>query len=339
MKFKGYIGTYSVRDSHGIYHFEADSKTGVLKILDAYPAVNPSYLAISNRTLFAVFECGEYHGEYGGAVASYAINPDGSLSLISVKRTLGKDPCHVCLEPCAKRLYVSNYGDGTLSVFGLERGVLSEASIIRHHGNGPDKGRQNGPHIHCAQINPKTNRLYVVDLGIDRIVIYNADDMSVFGSLEMDPGSGPRHIVFSKHRCLAWVACEMGNVVNAFDTQNGRKIGTYPTLPQGFNDPSICAAIKLSPDEERLYVSNRGHDSITCYDIDKDTGRLSRFAICPSGGQTPRDFSISPDGSYLYVANQKSDSVNVFRLEGGLPVGTGLSLSVPSPVCLVFYDG
>jgi len=336
MKYKAYIGTYSVRDSKGIYLIEADSETGALTILDSWQAENPSYLAISNGYLFATLECNELKGVYGGGVATYTIDRNGSLSLLSVRPTGGTSPCHVCPRPDGKKLYVSNYGDGTLSVFNVENGKPGEALLIKHKGNGPNETQQRGPHVHCATIEPGNERLCVVDLGIDRAVFYNIADMSMAGDFAVKGGSGPRHIVFSKNRSYAWMVCELSSEVYVFEPRSGKQIGMYSTLPVDFTGKNTCAAIKLSHNEDRLYASNRGHDSIVCYDIDPVTGKLSLLAICPSGGKAPRDFSISPNGKFLYAANQDTDNINIFAMENGVPVETGLSLDIPSPVCVLF---
>ena len=342
MKYKAYIGTYSVRNSKGIYLIEADTEAGVLKILNAWPASSPSYLDISNGILFAALECKEFEGAEGGGAASYAIGADGSLSLLSARPTKGKSPCHVCPWPEGKKLFVSNYGDGILSIFDVENGILGEASLIVHSGHGPNEARQKGPHVHSSQLEPGAKRLCVVDLGIDRAVFYNLADMNAVsginaaGSFMTEGGAGPRHMVFSRSLPFAWIVCELSSEVYAFESGSGKRIGVYSTLPGGFSGKSSCAAIKLSPDERRLYASNRGHDSIACYDIDRGTGALSLLSICPTGGRTPRDFAISPDGAYLFAANQDSDSLRVFRLEDGVPVETGLFLDIPAPVCVLF---
>jgi len=350
MIYKAYVGTYSVRGSKGIYLIEADMEMGILKILDTWPAVSPSYLAISNGILYAALECGEFEGVSGGGVASYAIGQDGSLSLLSAKPTHGRSPCHVCPAPNGKTLFVSNFGDGKLSVFDVRNGVLGYGVLIVHSGRGPNVARQKGPHVHCAQFepvipagdlqgqssHPGVGRLCVVDLGIDRAIFYKTADMSASGScFATEGGAGPRHVVFAQRKPYAWVICELSNEVYAFERVGGKRLGVYPTLPGDFTGQSSCAAIKLSPDERRLYASNRGHDSIACFDIDEKTGALTLIAIRSTGGRTPRDFAISPDGLFLFAANQDSDKIRVFRLENGAPVDTGLSLDIPSPVCVL----
>jgi len=336
MKYKAYVGTYSVRNSKGIYLIEADTDTGALTILDSWQAENPSYLAVSDGYLFAVLECNEFEGTYGGGAASYAIGKDGSLSLLSVRPTEGTSPCYVCPVPDGKKLYVTNYGDGTLSVFNVEGGKLGEASLVKYNGSGLNKAQQKGSHPHCAIMEPGGGRLCVAALGVDRVVFYNTTDMSVASEFAVKNGSGPRHIVFSEHTPYAWIVCELSSEIYAFEPNSGKQISMYSTLPGDFTGKSTCAAIKLSPDEKRLYASNRGHDSIACYDIDTETGKLTLLAIRSTGGKTPRDFAISPDGKFLYTANQDSDNINIFAIENGVPVETGLSMDIPSPVCVLF---
>jgi len=336
MKYKAYVGTYSIRNSKGIYLIEADTDTGALTILDSWQAENPSYLAVSDGFLFAALECNEFEGAYGGGAASYAIDKDGSLSLLSVRPTGGTSPCYVCPVPDGKKLYVTNYGDGTLSVFNVEGGKLSEASLVKYKGSGLNEAQQKGSHPHCAVMEPGSGRLCVAVLGVDRVFFYNTTVMSVASEFAVKNGSGPRHIVFSEHTPYAWIVCELSSEIYAFEPKSGKQIGVYSTLPGDFTGKSTCAAIKLSPDEKRLYVSNRGHDSIACYDIDTETGKLTPLAIRSAGGKTPRDFAISPDGKFLYTANQDTDNIIVFAMENGVPVETGLSLDIPSPVCFLF---
>ncbi|MCL2477853.1 MAG: lactonase family protein [Treponema sp.] len=333
MKYKAFIGTYSVRGSKGIYLIEADTLTGTLQILNSWPASSPAYLAVAENVLYTVLECDEFEG--GGGVASYMVAGD-SLSLLSLKPTGGKGPCHVCPAPEAGKLFVSNYGDGTLSVFSTEKGILGDPVLIRHEGSGPDIERQKGPHVHCSRIDPISGQLCVIDLGIDRAVFYDIKDMSEKGSFAAEAGSGPRHIVFSQKKPYAWMVCELSNEVYAFETDSKKRIGIYSALPKDYSGKSYCAAIKLSPDEKYLYVSNRGHDSIACFEINPETRALSLQTISPAGGHTPRDLAVSPDGTILLTANQDSDTICAYRLDKGLPVQTGTFLNIPSPVCVLF---
>ena len=329
MKYRGYIGTYSQRGSRGVYLVEADAQTGALTVLDAYPAENPSYLAIHGGLLFAALETAE------GGAASYRIAGDGTLTELSRRGTGGSSPCHVSVSPDGRQVFLANYADGRLSVLPCDGGALGPARVIRHAGHSVNAERQAGPHAHCVQPMPDGKRLCAVDLGLDRALFYDMATMRVVGSFAVNAGSGPRHIVFSQKSPIAWLVCELSSEVYAFDRETGARVGVYSTLPAGFSGESACAAIKLSHDEQWLYATNRGHDSIACFRI-RPGGSLTAPVIVACGGKTPRDVALSPDGRFLYAANQDSDSVACFRLEGGLPADTGELLRIPAAVCVVF---
>ncbi|MCL2092746.1 MAG: lactonase family protein [Treponema sp.] len=336
MSYSIYVGTYSVRDSQGIYLLEGDTSTGALSIRGSWAAPDPAYLTIDQGILYASLECRDFESSGGGGVMSFTMDQDGSLRPLSAKAARGKAPCHICLSADKKKLYVSNYSSGSLSIFEADRGWLSEPSLITHSGRGPNEARQKEPHVHCAKVVPGKTQIAVADLGIDKVVFYETPSMIEAGTLSFDGGAGPRHLVFDKSGSYCWVLCELSSQVYAFEVSSRRRIGIYSTLPGDFAGQSHCAAIHLSPDGRFLYASNRGHDSIACFEL-REGGELGLLGIVKTGGKTPRDFCLSPDGAFLFAANQDSDTIFTFTLEKGLMKETGLSLDIPSPVCLIVH--
>jgi 6-phosphogluconolactonase len=94
--------------------------------------------------------------------------------------------------------------------------------------------------------------------------------------------------------------------------------------------------VRVHPSGKFLYASNRGPDSIAVFAIDPATGLLSLIGHQPTGGKTPRSFSIDPTGAYLLAANQDSDTITLFRIDPqtGLLAPIGHPLAVPTPVCV-----
>ena len=83
------------------------------------------------------------------------------------------------------------------------------------------------------------------------------------------------------------------------------------------------------PNGKFVYGSNRGHDSIVRFGVNQTSGQLTLLGHTPTGGNTPRHFSISPSGRWLLVANQDSDEIVVFEIN----IATGeltLSSQVPT---------
>ena len=95
----------------------------------------------------------------------------------------------------------------------------------------------------------------------------------------------------------------------------------------------------ISPNGKFLYGSNRGHNSIVSYKIDKKTGRLE-YIEHTSTGKKPRNFAIDPSGKFMLVANQDSDSIIVFRIDeaSGKLTPTASKAEVSMPVCLKFIS-
>ena len=94
--------------------------------------------------------------------------------------------------------------------------------------------------------------------------------------------------------------------------------------------------LRVSHDEKHIYVTNRGHDSVTCFAVEED-GALRQIANSPSGGRVPRYLAVNKQESLAAVANQESDLVSIFRLEDGRLVPAG-QICTGMPSCAVFVE-
>jgi len=111
-----------------------------------------------------------------------------------------------------------------------------------------------------------------------------------------------------------------------------QSISTLPTTTTS-NTRSAVAEIRLHPSGDWLYVSNRGHNSITVYSVNKDEGTLTMVQVKDSEGLSPRHFNFDLSGKYLMVANHCSDSLVAFviKSDGKLEVVDKLN-NIPSIV-------
>jgi 6-phosphogluconolactonase len=204
--------------------------------------------------------------------------------------------------------------------------------LIQHYGSGPNSERQEGPHVHSATFSPDQRFVMVADLGIDTLVVYTFDSST--GQLREPThtstrsGAGPRFKAFHPGGQHVYVDNELDNTVAMYeyDAENGglRELQIVETLPPDAPESKI-AGIQISPAGDRLYVSNRGHDSISIFEIGVG-GLLTRLAIRPCGGRSPRHIAISPSGRFLLVANQESDEVVVLPVLDGVE-GLGAPVS------------
>ena len=126
----------------------------------------------------------------------------------------------------------------------------------------------------------------------------------------------------------------------SFDGEKGelKEVQTIPTLPGPRQPGYSTAEVAVHPSGKYLYGSNRGHDSIAAFSIDREKGTLTPVQLQQTGGKTPRSFGIDLSGAFLLAANQDSDTVTVFRIDGasGRLEAAGDAVKVPAPVCVVF---
>ena len=116
------------------------------------------------------------------------------------------------------------------------------------------------------------------------------------------------------------------------------ELQTVVTLPDGYCGTSHTADMHISPNGQFLYCSNRGHDSITIFHIDKQNGYLNKIGHVFTKGKTPRNIGIEPSGRLMYAENQDSNTVVTFGIDNasGLLTATGDFINLPMPVCVKF---
>ncbi len=338
-----YIGTYtSPNGAQGIYRAELNPATGALSApVLAAKAENPSFVARHGKFLYAVHETGT------GEASAYSVQADGSLKLLNSKTGLGAYACHLTVDPTGKNLITASYGGGTL----VNLPISADGSLGDHtfqfgnSGTGPDKSRQEGPHMHAAYVSADGKYVYACDLGTDEILRFHFQasthqlQLADPRSAKTVPGGGPRHLALSKDGKFAYLCNEMLSSVSTFKiaADGGMSlVGTLSTLPQPTPGNST-AEIFLHPNGKWLYVSNRGHNSVAVYSVDKN-GSLSLVEIADAGVKIPRGFAIDPSGHWLVIAGQDSNDITSHRIDQktGKLTPSGSHISVGKPVCVIF---
>jgi 6-phosphogluconolactonase len=325
-----YVSGYAHADQPGIHGCTFDEATGELAVRDSFAGiVNPSYVLVhpNGRWLYAVSETSQQQDGAPGAVwALRCTSEPWSMEPINHHVSGGDWPCHLEIDASGRWLLVSNYGSGTVSVLSvLPDGALGEMTdLVQHQGSGPNRERQQGPHAHSATFTPDQHFVIVADLGMDALLVYafdaSAGRLRAHTRISARSGAGPRFKIFHPGGQHIYVNHELDNtvVVYDYDTKKGtlRERQVVETLPPGAAASAI-AGIQVSPKGDRLYVSNRGHDSISVFEIEGD-GTLERLAVTSCGGRCPRNIAIAPGGRFLLVANQESDEVVVLPVLDGV---------------------
>ncbi len=274
---------------------------------------------------------------------------DNAWTKVGEVSSQGDSPCYLAIS--GNWLACANYNTGNVVFFPLDPATgLPGTPIIRQNkGKSKDPDRQAGPHAHWVQFAPGNSNIFSIDLGTDEVLNYTFDsNAGKIGqkttALRLPKGSGPRHMVFHRDGLHTYIVSELANTITVCEQTNMTTLEskqTISTLPKDFTGHSQAAEIALNNRGNRLYVSNRGHNSIAVFSVGDD-GKLTPLQTVSCGGDWPRMFVLLEDQYLaaqprLIVANQNSNNVVPFRVQpDGTLVQQGKILDVPKPVFIGF---
>lgn len=295
------------------------TENGSLRRINTYPLDRAAFLCADGETLYAILR--EPFQMQSGVVA-FDIRPDGTLG-----GQRGPEPVHgtISAHIFARdgRIYCANYLSGSVT--------LLPDRIAAYSGNGPHP-RQDCSHPHCITATPDGQYICVSDLGTDSIYVCT-EDLEIVSISKTPAGSGPRHLVFSADGCFAYGSNELNSTVSVFRYTEGRLtyLRSCSTLPESFHGENAASAIRLNESSTRLYVSNRGHDSVAEYAVEGDC--LTLLGHRSSCGRSPREIHVV--GNWLLCANEDSDNICVFSLEDGAAAQPVECFPVKRPWCIL----
>jgi 6-phosphogluconolactonase len=344
------IGTYSTENEPGIYRYRWDTpKNEFVAIGNITGIENPSYLDVDSRSerIYAITEKKE-----GGfsELHVYDIGTEDQAAQLSCLTFLGAGSCYISSNSSKQHAFVANYQDGTLSVIELplktEPGRVVQT--VDFSGNGPNKERQDQPHLHAALLSKDERYLYCSDLGSDRLYrfVYSPEGEKPLEAeepqyLDLPPGSGPRHFIFSPEGRWLYLVTEMSGDVFLFDMQafaTGWQ-QQVSLLQEGYQGKIEAGDIQIHPNGQFLYASSRGEaNEIIVFSIDQNDGKLNFLQRIGAAGLSPRSLLICEEENLVLAANEQSDNVSIFSLnEEGTLTFSKMHLEVPCPTCLKVF--
>ena len=343
--YVAYAGTYTNGSSKGIHIYDVDVEEGLLHLRKVVPVHNSSYITRSRnmKYLYSIADEG---------VMAYAIQPDGDLKPINKIDINGMRGCHMSVDLEGKYLFVAGYHDGKVTVIHTHQdGRLgSLMDDVFHKGIGAVNERSFRPHVCCVRVTPDNRFLCAVDNGIDQIVLYKINHMynklQKVDILRMGREAGPRSIHFSRRGRFAYVLCEILNVVRVYSY---KVVDGYPefeliqeisTLSDERDPHDAASSLRISYDGEYLFCSTAGDDSVACYQIEHESGMLTRLFSLPISGMYPKDIALFPDQKHLAVVNNASGTITTFKIdyENKVLVMKGKPQKLDTPNCMVFQE-
>ncbi|GHE51162.1 lactonase family protein [Roseivirga thermotolerans] len=352
-----FVGTYTKKEGHvdgqgeGVYVYSMNKKTGAIAYKSTSERViSPSYLAVhpSGNYVYAVNEFDGGEDSFAAVTAFSYDHESYTLSYVNETSSMGQYPCHLSIDNTGKFVMVANYVGGSVVLLPIEEGgMLGTYTSYKKHEGGSEHPRQEAPHAHQIIQHPKSGLVAAVDLGADKIYAYELDTLSrtlnyLRDFINPPRMAGPRHIVFHPEKDIVYVLNELIGTIEVATFSDSlrleQKVQMIALQEHDDKREPSGAAIKIHPNGQFLYASNRGEiNEILAFKIGGN-GELIKIGAYPSQGKTPRDFEIDPSGKFMLVANQDTNTIVTYEInqETGELIDTGYIEEVPTPVCIKF---
>lgn len=285
----------SCAEDGGIYRYNLN-KNGKLEFLDITPLDRPMYTIKSDKKMHILLRA-PFENSNDSGIVTAEIAEDGVLTKpTSPISTKGEVACH--LTEYNGEIFCANYISGS---------VFRTPDLLKvHEGYGPNLPRQDKAHTHFTGVTPDKKYIAVCDLGLDTVFFYDKN-LNVVNSVKVPDGHGARHLVFSDDGKYMFVVNELKSTVSVFSHNDAKctLLDTKSCLPADFTGESFASAIRLK--NGKIYVSNRGHNSIA--ELNFDGRKLELISAYSCHGNFPRDFDFF--GEYIVCTNQFSNDITV----------------------------
>ncbi|WP_433620849.1 lactonase family protein [Nocardia sp. CA-120079] len=337
-----YIGSRTTAERQGrgtglsVQHI--DSTTGRWTHLQDIELINPSYLCFGpgQRHLYVT------HGDRSEVSAFSIDDRSGTLALLGTVPCGGTNPVHLVAAD-EFTLVVANYATGSVALIAINPDG-SLAGGPHHLLNLADQGESSKSHPHQVLPDPLSGLIIVPDKGADTVFLLELHPAhsAVAAKIAASAGAGPRHALLHPRLDRVYVANELDSTVTTYEFDRARTeltpLQTLPTVPLSAAEPNSAAGIVGAFDLRFLYVSNRGHNSVACYSVDRGTGLLTAAGWTATGGECPRFITLGPTGTDLYATNERSDTIVALTIdpETGTLKRQSCAVSTGSPVCVLF---
>ena len=219
-----------------------------------------------------------------------------------------------------------------------------------HKGIGSVAERNFRPHISWSAFTPDEELLCVCDPGIDQIKLYEFNHVTgklkLYDIIRSQQESAPRQIEFSRDGKYAYVVCEMKNYINvySYDKNSDRNrfelVQNIFTVRRDHKTNSAAANIIFDSTGKHLLCSNAGDNTVTIYNVDTKTGKLSSLNSLPISGDYPKYIKLFPDDKHIMSMNNEGNSITIFtvKYDRGLIIMNGPELKISRPNNMIIKE-
>jgi YVTN family beta-propeller protein len=281
----------------GYHIFVSDLRTGTLAELGGSAArvsesIHGLGLSVDGQTLY-VSDIAE------NAVVAYTVSR-GTLG--SPRRVgVGKSPVHMVQSPDGRTLFVTNFGEASVSVVDVATWTLRATIPVPASPHG-------------ITISPDGRWVYAACVNGGAIAVINAATDLAAGTIALPSGAQPYGVVTSRDGRYLYVPDNFAGRLFVIDTTTRHVVGEAPI---GLH----AALITRSADGGTLYVTNGASGTVSVLDVSHDPAHPTVRATVRVGTY-PHGLALTPDGRYLVVANTLGDTLSVIATASETVVAT-----------------
>ncbi|WP_437203458.1 lactonase family protein [Planctomicrobium sp. SH664] len=277
------VATFAPGEAGGIEHCRFDEETGAIQGVGRTTGIeHVFYMAVSpdGRFLYATHAPGKFGGSTPEFVAAYRRDPQTGALTLLNQQSTG----------------------GTASCF-LEVDATGGVLLLANYASATVASL---PIREDGSLEPIASLLTHTGSGTDPV---------------RQAKPHPHCIVRSPDNRFAFVAdLGLDQIIGyPLEARTGKLLSTRPQITRTFPGAGP-RHLRFHPDGEHLIVINELAGSITLFDYDSESGRMSEvqtLSTLPegfSGKSLCADLRITPDGRFLYATNRGHDSIAAFRI-------------------------
>ena len=259
-----------------------------------------TYLKLTKKYLYSVVE------KENGLVIKYRKK---DLKYEEKHSTYGKGPCHIEVNKKNNLLFVSNYIDGSYTIFEINKNGNMGNTIVHKTEN------KKKSHTHCIKVSSNNKFFCIADLGADLLIAYQIKNNLIkeVSRLKFKNNTQPRHIVICKNKIYLITEKSCKLYIIRLKNKKLEILDEKALLPENaeLRDYYTGCAIKATRNFKYIYTTIRGHNSISVFKVKKDG--LEMIQNIYSGGDLPWDLEIDKNENYVFVANNNSNRVSIFK--------------------------
>lgn len=276
-----------------------------------YPEISEFYVSGGGDDIIHVFRA--YDNEWQESLPGIDLHHGKGLG-----RKVDPVIAGLAVNKDGTRLLAANLENDSVSLVDLTtKKKIAELDLRPGKNNPRDRGKPGGEYPYGVVIKDN-DKAYISSLRDREIVVVNLRHNSLVVASRINRNRGlqgqPNKLILNKMQTLLFAAADNSDSVIVIDTIKDRVLATIKTTDapgfsqhQRFKGSSPNSlALYEAPNDEVLYVTNGGTNSVAVIRLDPDdVGKSQLQGMIPTGWY-PTAISVKGDGGTLYIVNGKS---------------------------------